>query len=150
MWCPAKSEFWERRPLVGRRVPEELDVGAPPAAHHRDLLDHGARIDVEQVLHERARRVGERTERERCNAAHHVLEPRDRCVDVRNRDPDVVHAHEAELPVGLALRSRARPGGGRRRNGKRRGDRRDEEREPGERRAHEVWHGFPFRSRHVD
>ena len=92
--------------LVRRRVVEELDVRAAPAAHHRDLVDHRLRVDVEQVLD-----AGERPERQRRNAAHHVLEPGDRLVDVGNGDADVVHPDEAELAVRVSVRARARCGG---------------------------------------
>ena len=84
---------------------EQLDVGAATAADHGDLLDDRSRVDVEKVLHERARRVGERAERQRRDAAHHILEPRGGLGDVRHRDPDVVHADEAELAVRLARRA---------------------------------------------
>src|SRR4029079_18348538 len=94
------------RPLVGCRVVEELDVGAPAAAHHRDLLDDRQGVDVQQVLHAR-----ERPERERRDAAHPVLEPGDGLVDVGHGDPDVVHPDEPELAVRVAGGARARIGG---------------------------------------
>ena len=129
---------------------EQLDVGAATAADHRDPLDHRPRVDVEKVLHERARRVGERAEREGRDAAHHVLEPRDGLGDVRHGYPDVVHADEAELAVRLSGRagSGSRGRGGRDRERRERGRGRNDG-ESDERGAHEVWHGFPFRSCHV-
>src|SRR5215210_4298202 len=90
-----------KRPVLVRGVVlEELDVRAAPAAHHRDLLDHGARMDAEEVLHERAGRVGEGPEGQGRGAAHDVPEPRRRVVDVGDGEADVVHPDEAQLPYG--------------------------------------------------
>jgi hypothetical protein len=114
----------EVRSLIRGRVVEQLDVRALPAAHHRDLVDHRPRVDVEQVLHERARVVEERPEAQRRDAAHHVLEPVDRLPDVRDGDADVVHPDEAELAVRVAGRTGARArrrGRGRRESGSRSG-----------------------------
>jgi hypothetical protein len=100
----------ERRHLVGRVVLEELDVGAATTADHRDLLDHRSWVDAEQVLHERAGRVAERAEGQRRAAAEHALEPRDRLVDVGDRDPNVIHPDETQLPRPVPLRG-GRPSG---------------------------------------
>ena len=94
--------------LVGRLVLEQLDVRAVTDTEHGDLVDHGPRIDVEQVVHERARWIAERPERQRRTRAHHVLEPLHRLVDVGNREPDVVHADEPEPAEAIVKRSRDR------------------------------------------
>src|SRR5271167_425628 len=51
--------------LIRRLVAEQLNVRTIAAANHRDLCDDRARIDVEDVLHERALRIRDRPERHR-------------------------------------------------------------------------------------
>ena len=76
-------------------------------AEHGDLVDDGTRIDVEQVVHERAgSRVAERPERQRRARAHHVLEPVDRFCDVGHREADVIHADEPEPTEAVIERRR--------------------------------------------
>ena len=61
------------------------------------------RIDVEQVVHERAwRRIADRAERQRRARAHHVLEPIDRLGDVGHGEADMIDADEAELATTAA------------------------------------------------
>ena len=99
-----------RGPLIGRLVLEQLDRGGVPDADRRDLRDDRARIDVEQVVHERARGITEGTERERRACAHHILEPLDRLLDVGNGDTDVIRADEPELAAwNRRRRSGTRP-----------------------------------------
>ncbi len=126
----------EVRSLVGRGVVEQLDVRALPAAHHRDLVDHRPRVDVEQVLHERARVVEERPEAQGRDAAHHVLEPVDGLPDVRDGDADVVHPDESELAVRVTGRAGARVRGRSGRGGERGGRSRDRDDREREERGH--------------
>src|SRR6478609_234726 len=88
--------------LVGRLVLEELDVRAVAHPQDGDLVDHGARVDAEQILHQRPLRVGDRAERERCTRAEDVLEPGDGLADIRDREPDMVGADQAELALHTA------------------------------------------------
>jgi hypothetical protein len=62
--------------LVGRAVLEQLDAGAVARADHPDLVDDRPRVDVDELVHEIAGRIGEWPECERIRAAEHVAEPR--------------------------------------------------------------------------
>lgn len=80
-----------RLSLRGSLILEQLDVGAVADPEQGDLVDHRGLVDPEQLVHERPLGVADRPERERRCGAHHVLEPRDRLVDVRHGQAHVVH-----------------------------------------------------------
>ena len=82
----------ERLVLVGRGVLEQFDAGPVTAAERADLVHDSARVDIDEVGHERADRITERPEGERVDEAKVLLEPRRRQIDVRDGDADVVDA----------------------------------------------------------
>ena len=92
-----------RPALIRCLVLEELDVRAVAEAKHRDLVDHRARVDAEQIVHQRPRRIGDRAERQRRRRSHHVLEPGNGLADVGNGQPDVVGADQAKLATTVAV-----------------------------------------------
>ena len=85
--------------LVLGFVFEQLDILARAAAHHGER-GHGARIDVETVLHPIPLRVGERPGCVDIFAAQHLGEEVDAVLQLRHRHADMIDADHAGKPVG--------------------------------------------------